>query len=191
MPIMHPYWLSNLRNQLHVKQLCLPSIISNVTKKKKCWKTVRLTSFKNRNSNSFFKSSSSLSIRATFCICCDIYTLFYCFKRLFLCFTKFGGSYHSLNFDKFRDTASLLINNYSMSAHWIWDGWKPTRRVARSGITVLLKTPTKYREFFPTILVKTTDFQLVFNFEQMCTVTTCGEHGIMAHTPWWLSQSEL
>ena len=133
--------------------------------KKKCWKTVRLTSFQNRNSNPFFKSSSSLSIRATFCICCVIYTFLYCFERLFLCFTQFGGSSHSLNFDKFRDTASLTINNYSMSAHWIWDGWKPTRRVARSGIIVLLKTPTKYWEFFPTILVKTTDFQPVFNFE--------------------------
>ena len=32
------------------------------------------------------------------------------------------------------------------------------------------KTPTKYRECFPTLLVKTTDFQLVFNFEQTCTV---------------------
>ena len=32
-----------------------------------------------------------------------------------------------------------------------------------SGIIVLLKTPTKYREFFPTLFVKTTDFQLVFN----------------------------
>ena len=110
---------------------------------------------------------------------------------MFLCFPQFGGSYHSLNFDKFRDTASLLINNYSMSAHWIWDGWKPTRRVARSGIIVLLKTSTKYREFFPTIFVETTDFQLVFNFEQMCAVTTCGEHGIMAHIPWWLSQSAM
>jgi len=29
-----------------------------------------------------------------------------------------------------------------------------------SGITVLLKTPTKYREFFHTLFVKTTDFQL-------------------------------
>ena len=35
-----------------------------------------------------------------------------------------------------------------------------------SGIIVLLKTLTKYREFFPTLFVKTTDFQLVFNFEQ-------------------------
>ena len=29
---------------------------------------------------------------------------------------------------------------------------------------------TKYREFFPTLFVKTTDFQLVFNFEQTRTV---------------------
>ena len=37
--------------------------------------------------------------------------------------------------------------------------------------------PRKYREFFPTIFVKTTDFQLIFNFEQMRTVTIFGEHG--------------
>ena len=35
-----------------------------------------------------------------------------------------------------------------------------------SGITVLLKTPTKLRELFPTLFVKAKDFQLVFNFEQ-------------------------
>ena len=38
-----------------------------------------------------------------------------------------------------------------------------------SGKIVLLnahKNPKKYREFFPTLSVKTTDFQLVFNFEQ-------------------------
>ena len=40
-----------------------------------------------------------------------------------------------------------------------------------SGIIVSLKTPTKYGEFFPTLFVKTTDFQLVFNFEQTPTVT--------------------
>ena len=39
-----------------------------------------------------------------------------------------------------------------------------------SGIIVLLKTLTKHREFFPTLFVKTTDFQLVFNFEQTRTV---------------------
>ena len=40
-----------------------------------------------------------------------------------------------------------------------------------SGIIVLLKTPTKYQEFFPTLFVKTADFQLVLNFVQMRTVT--------------------
>ena len=52
-----------------------------------------------------------------------------------------------------------------------------------SGITVLLKTPTKYGEFFPTLFVKATDFQLSFNFEQTRTVTIFGEHGIMANIP--------
>ena len=41
----------------------------------------------------------------------------------------------------------------------------------------MYKTPTKYRQFFPTLFVKTTDFQLVFNFEQRRTVTIFGEHG--------------
>ena len=52
-----------------------------------------------------------------------------------------------------------------------------------SAIIVLLKTPTKYREFVPNVIVKTTDFQLVFSFEQMRTVTIFGEHCIMAHIP--------
>ena len=56
----------------------------------------------------------------------------------------------------------------------------PTRA---SGIIVLLNMSTKYREFFPTLFVKTTDFQLVFNFEQMLTVTIFGECGVMAHIP--------
>ena len=41
--------------------------------------------------------------------------------------------------------------------------------------------PTKYGEFFLTLFVKTTDFQLVFNFEHMHTVTIFGEHDITAH----------
>ena len=52
-----------------------------------------------------------------------------------------------------------------------------------SGKIVLLKTPTKYREFFPTLFVKTTDFQFVFNFEQTRAVIVFGQHGIMAHIP--------
>ena len=52
-----------------------------------------------------------------------------------------------------------------------------------SGIIILLKTPTKYGEFFLTLFVKAIDFQLVFNFEQTRTVTIFGEHGIMVHIP--------
>ena len=50
-----------------------------------------------------------------------------------------------------------------------------------SGIIVLLKNAHKYQELFPTLFVKTTDFQLVFKFEQTRTVTIFGELGIMAH----------
>ena len=60
-----------------------------------------------------------------------------------------------------------------------------------SGIIVLLKTPTKDREFFPTLFVNTTDFQLVFNFEQTRTVTIFGEHGIMAHILYYYSYTTL
>ena len=49
-----------------------------------------------------------------------------------------------------------------------------------NGIIVLLKTPTRYRQFFPTLFVKkkkkNNDFQLVFNYEQTRTVTILGEH---------------
>ena len=48
---------------------------------------------------------------------------------------------------------------------------------------LLLKMLTEYREFSPTLFVKTTDSQLVFNFEQTRTVTIFGEHGILAHIP--------
>ena len=41
---------------------------------------------------------------------------------------------------------------------------------------IFLKTPTKYREFFPTLFIKTTDFHLVFNIKQTRTVTIFGEH---------------
>ena len=38
--------------------------------------------------------------------------------------------------------------------------------MSASGIIVLSKTPTNYREFFPNLFVKTTGFQFVFIFEQ-------------------------
>ena len=39
-----------------------------------------------------------------------------------------------------------------------------------------IKNLTKYRKFFLTFFVKTTDFQLVFYFEQTHAVTIFGEH---------------
>ena len=80
------------------------------------------------------------------------------------------------------------IGNEARSAELVIIISHPT---SASGIIVLLITPTKYREFFPVLFVKTTDLQLIFDLEQVHTVTIFGEHGIMAHIPLWLSQSEL
>jgi len=43
-----------------------------------------------------------LSIRASFYICCVIYTFFSCFEQIFLCFAQFGGGSRCLNFDSLR-----------------------------------------------------------------------------------------
>ena len=83
--------LVNDRSQLRVKQ----SIILNVANNKNV-----------RQCNPF-RSSSRLSIRASFCICCAIYTIYSCFEQLLLCFSQFGGSWRFLNFDKFRDAVPL------------------------------------------------------------------------------------
>ena len=45
-----------------------------------------------------FQSSSSLFIRFFFSVSCLIYTFLPSFESLFLCFTKFDGSSHGLNF---------------------------------------------------------------------------------------------
>ena len=46
----------------------------------------------------------------------------------------------------------------------------PRVRVGYELINCLLKTPTKYREFFPTLFVRTTDFQIL----------VCGSYTMMA-----------
>ena len=40
-----------------------------------------------------------------------------------------------------------------------------------------IKNAHKISRFFPTLFVKATDFPLVFNFEQMRTITIFREHG--------------
>ena len=57
------------------------------------------------------------------------------------------------------------------------------RSVISYPTTTKKRPQNNYREFFPTLSVKTTDFQLISNFDQMHTVTIFGEHGIMAHIP--------
>ena len=83
-----------------------------------------------------------------------------------------------------------IFNNYSTSARWIWVGYNylifNKREWNNCPINKTHKTSTILPDF-----VKTTDFQLVFNFEQTRIVTIFEEHSIMAHIPWWLSQSEL
>ena len=56
-----------------------------------------------------------------------------------------------------------IFHNYSTSARWICAkrqvGYNDLiQATSASGINVLLNTLTKYREFFPTLFVKTTDF---------------------------------
>ena len=60
-----------------------------------------------------------------------------------------------------------------------------TNPTSASGIiNVLLKTSVKILRILPDfIFVKTTYFQLVFNFEQTDTITIFREQGIMAHIP--------
>ena len=84
------------------------------------------------------------------------------------------------------DCLTLFV--YLTIIPWVHVGYELTIIISYptspNGIIVLLKTPTKYREFFPTLFVKTTDFQVAFNFEQMRTVNIFGQYGIMTHIPW-------
>ena len=59
-------------------------------------------------SQSVFLSSSILSIRTFFCICCVIEMFLHCFKPLFLYFSEFYGLLSCLNLAKIRDTAPLV-----------------------------------------------------------------------------------
>ena len=58
-----------------------------------------------------------------------------------------------------------------------------TYPTSASGIIILLKTPKKISRILPDFICKPTDFYLVFNFEQMRTVTIFEENGITAHIP--------
>ena len=71
------------------------------------WKTVTLASFQKpplQSVSLFFKFVHPLNFLCYFFF---LYLLLN-FKRLFLCFTQFGGRFYYLNFDKFRYAAPLI-----------------------------------------------------------------------------------
>ena len=66
-----------LKSQLRAKQICLPSIISNVTNNKnELWKTVRLTSFQKTQLQPVLISFKFVFFAPPFLFCCVIYTFF-------------------------------------------------------------------------------------------------------------------
>ena len=65
--------------------------------------------FKNHNCNSF-QSPSSLSMRVSFCISMLSIPCLLVLSGYF-CFTQSGGGSHSLDFDKFCDTAPLKFDS--------------------------------------------------------------------------------
>ena len=98
---------------------CLLSIISNITNNKnELWKTVRRTSFQKPHCNPF-QSPSSLSMRVSFCLSMLSIP---CFRVLsgHFCFTQSGGGSHSLDFDKFCDTAPLKFDSPHVCRIELW-----------------------------------------------------------------------
>ena len=119
-----------MTNHSFVSNMCLPSIISKVTNNKMNFEnlldnlvskvlsqqerepgnelTVRLTRFQKLQLQSIFIFVNFVHPWLV-CISGVTYTFFECFEPLFLCSTKFGGSFYYLNFDKFCDTAPLSL----------------------------------------------------------------------------------
>ena len=107
-------WERKKKTHLHVKkvnasvrQICIPTIniISTLqTTRMKIWKAVRQTAIAIR----FNVLQVHPSVPSIYCNCCVIYTFLQRFEGLFLYFTQFLGSFHCLNFDKFRDTVSCI-----------------------------------------------------------------------------------
>ena len=86
---------------------------------------------------------------------------------------------------------NVTFNNFSTSAHWIWVGYNHLISNKCEWTNCFFKNAHKILRILPNFICKNNQFSACFNFDQTCTVTIFGEHGIMAHIPWWLSQSEL
>ena len=116
LPTMCPYWLRNLtlaRNLLSLTGKQNYSYVYN----KYLSQSFFVSNIKNLNCNPF-KSYSSLSISAFFCICCVIYKVLKFFERLFpSMFPLIWQQVSLFGFDKFRDTTPLIrqTNNTYLS----------------------------------------------------------------------------
>ena len=97
------------------------------------------------------------------------------------------------------------MNNYCTSGHWMWYDYTHEEGKRPVGYNHLISNKCKWNNCFIEnahkisrilldFICKTTNFQLVFNFDQMHTVTIIiwrvwynGSYTMI----WWLSQSEL
>ena len=117
------YSLWNLRNylpmtisELRVKQ-CLPSIISNVTNNK--WALKNCYKFSNTTIAIRFNLVQVSPSLPPFVLAVLFVHSFHVLSG-YICFTRFGGGSHWLNFEKeFRDTAPLRPPLYLCSSWWI------------------------------------------------------------------------
>ena len=115
MPTVPSCLLWNLRNYLWMTKLQLlvkQMSPKHYTKPHQALQTTKV----NHNCNPF-KSSSSLSIRASFESTVLIIPSFHVLSSYF-CFRQFGGSCHRLNVDKFRDTTPLSCTTFLTGIIW-------------------------------------------------------------------------
>ena len=85
----------------------------------------------------------------------------------------------------------IIFNNYSTSVRWTWVGYNHLISNKCEWNNCFVKNAHKISWILPHFICKNNRFSAWFNFEQKRSVTIFGEHGIMAQSPSWLSQSEL
>ena len=85
----------------------------------------------------------------------------------------------------------IIFNNYFTSVRWTWVGYNHLISNKCEWNNCFVKNAHKISWILPHFICKNNRFSAWLNFEQKRSVTIFGEHGIMAQSPSWLSQSEL
>ena len=128
------------KSQFRVKEMPPKHYIKRYKQQNELWKIVRQTSFQKPQLQSvliFFKFVHPCLLLYS----CVINTFFSCFERLFLCFTLSGGGSHSLDFDKFCDTAPLKFEFPHVCRIALW--WIASRSYLSYFFTVEERRATK------------------------------------------------